>query len=178
MEASVTQFRERMACLADHSRFRIVITLAAGEQCVSAIARGVGLSQSCTTRHLQALQRRGLVQGRRQGREVYFRVCAEEPEIRLVVEAARGSELPLQPPHSETGTVRRKPSAGPPAHGPVSPGSPVAANSGPGREASRASSNPAGFAPAFDRESADDEISDAPVRPTPFRSNDLEDFLL
>ena len=183
MEASVVQFRERMACLADHSRFRIVITLADGEQCVSAIARGVGLSQSCTTRHLQALQRRGLVQSRRQGREVYFSVCAKEPEIRLVVEAARGGDLAVQLPRSRRGTSR-----------PASVARSSDGGSASGRANRAARSESAGtapapqpdsnsdgmdIAPAFDRESVDDGIpEDDPVRPPLFRSNDLEDFLL
>lgn len=80
-------FRERMACLADQSRFRIVLALAGAEQCVSALAREVGLSQSCTTRHLQALSRRGLVRGSRRGKQVIFSVCLDAREIRWVVES-------------------------------------------------------------------------------------------
>lgn len=80
-------FRERMACLADESRFRIVLALAGAEQCVSELARTVGLSQSCTTRHLQSLARRGLVQGSRRGRQVVFALCFDTQEIRLVLRA-------------------------------------------------------------------------------------------
>lgn len=183
MEASVVQFRERMACLADLSRFRIVITLSEGEQCVSAIARGVGLSQSCTTRHLQALQRRGLVQGRRQGREVYFSVCANEPEIRLVVEAARGGDLAVQLSHPKPDKLRRSGAARASGRGSVPASSirpssprPVPRDAAPGPD-----SNPdaVSFVPAFDRETViEDAPGDGPVRPAPFRTNDLEDFLL
>lgn len=80
-------FRDRMACLADESRFRIVLALAAAEQCVSDLARSVGLSQSCTTRHLQALARRGLVRGDRRGRQVVFALQLDAPEIRVVLQA-------------------------------------------------------------------------------------------
>lgn len=76
-----------MACLADQSRFRIVFALAGAEQCVSDLARQVGLSQSCTTRHLQSLARRGLVRGSRRGRQVVFSLCFDSPEIRLVLGA-------------------------------------------------------------------------------------------
>lgn len=74
-----------MACLADESRFRIVLALSATEQCVSDLARRVGLSQSCTTRHLQALSRRGLVNGSRRGRQVVYALVVGAPEIRILL---------------------------------------------------------------------------------------------
>lgn len=73
--------RRIFACLGDPSRFRLVSTLIASEFCVTDLARQVGLSQSCTTRHLQALQREGLVAGIRQGKRVMFRVRTDEPMI-------------------------------------------------------------------------------------------------
>jgi DNA-binding transcriptional ArsR family regulator len=47
------------------------------DRCVGELAVAVGLSQSCTTRHLQALERVGLVKGHREGRRVRFRLQAE-----------------------------------------------------------------------------------------------------
>ena len=73
--------RRIFACLGDPSRFRLVATLIASEFCVTDLAREVGLSQSCTTRHLQALQREGLVAGIRRGKRVMFRVRTDEPMI-------------------------------------------------------------------------------------------------
>ncbi len=66
-----------MACLGETSRFRLARALMGGERCVSELAVEVGLSQSCTTRHLQALSREGLVRRRRDGRRVLFRLRAE-----------------------------------------------------------------------------------------------------
>lgn len=88
MVADPQEFRKRMACLADASRFRIVLALAGSRLCVSDLARSVGLSQSCTTRHLQSLARCGLVERRRDGRQVRFDLRRDEPEIRVVLEAA------------------------------------------------------------------------------------------
>jgi DNA-binding transcriptional ArsR family regulator len=88
MNDEASRFRQRIACISDSSRFEIVLLLSAGDLCVSAVARRIGRSQSCTTRHLQALQRLGLVRGRRDGKQVLFEVCATEPEIRMVIEAA------------------------------------------------------------------------------------------
>ncbi len=73
--------RGMFACLGDASRFRIVATLAAGERCVSELAREVALSQSCTTRHLQTLKRSGLVSGERRGKRVVFRLLADDPQV-------------------------------------------------------------------------------------------------
>ena len=182
MKAAVTQFRDRMACLADPSRFSIVLVLAGGEQCVSAIAREVGLSQSCTTRHLQALQRLGLVRGERRGREVMFVVCGEEPEIRLVVEAARHAEgltadgaVALFPGGSMPRGVRKDP---------AEKGTPASRKRVRAAEdfvpAVKDAGRPAAAsAPAFDRDVADDDGEEYVPRPV-FRrpSSDLEDFLL
>lgn len=77
-----------LACIGDRSRFRVVTALVAGEYCVSDLAREVGLSQSCTTRHLQTLQREGLVSRVRQGKRVIFRLRDDEPEINGLLEWA------------------------------------------------------------------------------------------
>jgi DNA-binding transcriptional ArsR family regulator len=70
-----------LACLGVSSRFRLVRALAAADRCVGELAEEVGLSQSCTTRHLQALERVGLVKGRREGRRVRFRLRADAPGL-------------------------------------------------------------------------------------------------
>ena len=70
-----------LACLGVSSRFRLVRALAVADRCVGELAEAVGLSQSCTTRHLQALERVGLVKGHREGRRVRFRLRAEAPGL-------------------------------------------------------------------------------------------------
>jgi ArsR family transcriptional regulator, virulence genes transcriptional regulator len=76
-----THTRPVLACLGVASRFRLVRALAVADRCVGELAEAVGVSQSCTTRHLQALERVGLVKGRREGRRVRFRLRAEAPAI-------------------------------------------------------------------------------------------------
>ena len=73
--------RPVLACLGVSSRFRLVQALAETDRCVGELAVAVGLSQSCTTRHLQALERVGLVKGRREGRRVRFSLRAEAPGL-------------------------------------------------------------------------------------------------
>jgi DNA-binding transcriptional ArsR family regulator len=83
-----------LACLGVSSRFRLVRALAAADRCVGELAVEVGLSQSCTTRHLQALERVGLVKGRREGRRVRFRLRADAPGLsELLSWALSGGEL-------------------------------------------------------------------------------------
>jgi ArsR family transcriptional regulator len=82
-----------MACLGDASRFRLVQALINGPRCVTELAVEVGLSQSCTTRHLQALERRNVVMGSRDGKRVLYRLCAEDPGLRALLSWA----LPPEP---------------------------------------------------------------------------------
>jgi DNA-binding transcriptional ArsR family regulator len=81
MNGSPSRSRDLLACLGDASRRRIVERLARGERCVTELARDVALSQSCTTRHLQALRRAGLVSGTREGRRILFRLRLDDPAV-------------------------------------------------------------------------------------------------
>ncbi len=69
-----------LQCLGDESRFRVMTELVRGDRCVTELATLVGLSQSCTTRHLQVLERAGLVSSARSGKRVVFCV-RDEPRV-------------------------------------------------------------------------------------------------
>jgi DNA-binding transcriptional ArsR family regulator len=94
MEKAVLRVRRLMSCLGDPSRFRLVRTLLERERCVTELAAAVGLSQSCTTRHLQALQREGLVRGKRDGKRVMFRLCLDEPRASALLRWATQARFP------------------------------------------------------------------------------------
>lgn len=51
----------------------MLLLLSGVDRSVSQLAKAVRLSQSCTTRHLQSLERAGLVKGVRDGKRVVFR---------------------------------------------------------------------------------------------------------
>lgn len=70
-----------MACLGEESRFRLVQALIGGARCVTDLAAEVGLSQSCTTRHLQSLERRRVVSGTRDGKRVLYRIREDDPGL-------------------------------------------------------------------------------------------------
>jgi len=75
-----------LASLADPSRLRVLGVLAEGDYCVTEVAVRVGLSQSCTTRHLQTLQRAGVLNRVRDGKRVRFRIRRDDPAIERLVE--------------------------------------------------------------------------------------------
>jgi DNA-binding transcriptional ArsR family regulator len=126
-----------MSCLGDPSRFHLVRQLARGERCVSDLARRIGRSQSCTTRHLQALQREQIVRGERAGKRVLFHLRLDEPQIGALlawVMAARperpggpGIGSPRPTHGADLHTDRTAPYGGPPAtRPPARPGAPRA----------------------------------------------------
>ena len=63
----------------------MLLLLSGVERSVSQLARAVRLSQSCTTRHLQALERAGLVKGVRDGKRVVFRPSPRDATARGVL---------------------------------------------------------------------------------------------
>ncbi len=89
--------RRLMACLSDASRYRIALTLKEREMCVTELAGEVGLSQSCTTRHLQALGRDGLVHRRRDGKRVLFRLDDDSARVSALLEWIERGAAPKPP---------------------------------------------------------------------------------
>ena len=84
-----------LSCLGGPSRYRLVRELLDGERCVSDLAAGIGLSQSCTTRHLQALERERLVVRVRDGKRVMVRLRLEEPGVPALLDLALQSGAPI-----------------------------------------------------------------------------------
>jgi DNA-binding transcriptional ArsR family regulator len=81
-----------LGALADPSRFEMLKQLCSGEKCVSELGQASSVSQSCATRHLQSLERAGLVSSRRAGKRVSYQLSIPEPAVRdLVAWAVRGS---------------------------------------------------------------------------------------
>lgn len=77
MDFAPDPLQARLRVLADPSRFRILQRLRGGVQPVGALAVAVGLSQSCTTRHVQALERARLVTRSPRGRLVEVALTAD-----------------------------------------------------------------------------------------------------
>jgi len=87
--------RRAISCLGHRSRFSMVERLARGGCCVTELAGEVALSQSCTTRHLQVLERAGLVVGTREGKRVVYRLRRDASELDGLLGWALGIEPPV-----------------------------------------------------------------------------------
>jgi ArsR family transcriptional regulator len=84
LEALTTLFR----ALSDQTRLRIMALLSQGESCVCEIHESLGIPQPTASRHLAYLRKAGIVQDRRQGLWVYYRLSEQaDPVVRGVVGA-------------------------------------------------------------------------------------------
>ena len=68
--------------LGDETRLRIVALLSHGELCVCHFQEALGLSQPNISRHLAVLRAAGIVEDRRKGSWVYYRLLPQENEDR------------------------------------------------------------------------------------------------
>ncbi len=183
MDLSERRARRLLACLGDPSRFRLARCLLDGERCVTDLAVEVGLSQSCTTRHLQALQREGVVLGSRDGKRVMFRLCRELPDVGALLEwaliAGATDELSLP-----IAGARLHPDTGTPGWVPSRPNTSreAASAAAPGTESSRLSaveavSNPGLVGPVEPGSEEPGEATAPAESRRPVRE-ELEDYLL
>jgi len=63
--------------VADGSRVRILMALEGRELCVCQVIAMLGLAPSTVSRHLAVLQQAGLIESRKEGRWVYYRLPDE-----------------------------------------------------------------------------------------------------
>ncbi len=81
--AKATLFRT----LGHPARVRILELLRDGEQPVGALQEALGLESGGTSQHLAALRRASLVETRREGTSVFYRVA--DPEVFVLLETGR-----------------------------------------------------------------------------------------
>lgn len=65
---------ELFRAFSDTSRVRIVSALMDGEMNISALAEAVGISESAVSHHMRGLRQMRMVQSRRDGKEVFYRI--------------------------------------------------------------------------------------------------------
>jgi DNA-binding transcriptional ArsR family regulator len=73
-EHTAAHVAELFRAFSDTSRVRILSALALKELNVSALAEIVGISESAVSHHMRSLRQMGLVNARRDGKEVYYRI--------------------------------------------------------------------------------------------------------
>jgi len=74
--------------LGDDTRVRIVALLTHGELCSCHVEQALSLSQPNASRHLAILKNAGIIEGRREGTWVYYKLAAQEDPARKKLLAA------------------------------------------------------------------------------------------
>jgi ArsR family transcriptional regulator len=88
-DADLADLEGALKALADGTRLRILGLLAAGEICVCHIHESLGLPQSKVSRHLAYLRRAGLVEARKEGIWVHYRLGKSTALVDLLVSSVR-----------------------------------------------------------------------------------------
>jgi ArsR family transcriptional regulator, arsenate/arsenite/antimonite-responsive transcriptional repressor len=88
------RFIDITAALADENRVRALLSLRRGELCMCQITEMLGLAPSTVSKHLSLLKQAGLVEARKDGRWMYFRIADDEttaPEAHAALQWAIAS---------------------------------------------------------------------------------------
>lgn len=75
LQARADYVAGRLALVANAKRLLILCELSKGEQSVGALQLAVGLSQSAMSQHLAKLREAGMVETRREGQTIFYRIC-------------------------------------------------------------------------------------------------------
>src|ERR1700756_2235031 len=78
--------------LAHAHRLELLEHLGQGERSVEELATRTGLTMANTSRHLQLLRRAALVEGRREGKRVFYRLSGEDAVVALLQSLSRVGE--------------------------------------------------------------------------------------
>src|SRR5262250_1886651 len=78
--AEVRSMSRLFKALGDETRLRIVALLSHGELCVCHLEDALGISQPNASRHLAVLRNAGVVEPRRNGNWVYYRLVEQTDE--------------------------------------------------------------------------------------------------
>ena len=88
MKPPLNQLETLFKALADSTRLRILGLLLTGEVCVCHIHDSLRITQPKASRHLAYLRRAGLVDSRRQGLWIYYRLSdSSDPIVRTIRQA-------------------------------------------------------------------------------------------
>lgn len=83
LEAQATAAAGMLSALANPKRLMLLCVLLEREMSVGDLAEQVGLSQSALSQHLARMRLQGIVEARREGQSVYYRVA--DPAVREVI---------------------------------------------------------------------------------------------
>jgi ArsR family transcriptional regulator len=79
-------------CLGHPLRLRLLEALETGEQTVSQLQDYSGATQAAVSQQLATMRGRGIVDCRREGANVYYRIV--EPKVHLILDCIRQCDVP------------------------------------------------------------------------------------
>jgi ArsR family transcriptional regulator, virulence genes transcriptional regulator len=83
-EANATRVADILRALANERRLMLLCKLVEwGEASVGSLGQAVGLSQSATSQHLAKMREEGIVDFRRDGQTLWYRVAEQRTELLL-----------------------------------------------------------------------------------------------
>jgi len=91
MPRSAERQLELLGCLADRTRFRILLMLRDREICVCDITKELKAEQSLISHHLQALRKCGFVKSVREGKNIRYKL-ADPSIIKLLTKVEEVSD--------------------------------------------------------------------------------------
>jgi ArsR family transcriptional regulator len=109
MEKRLSGLETFFKALADTTRLRILGLLLTGEVCVCHIHESLRIPQPKASRHLAYLRRAGLVQARRQGLWMHYRMAElPDPVLRALSETLRHALTHLDAVHKDADRLQKK----------------------------------------------------------------------
>src|SRR3954466_14461452 len=95
--------------LADATRLRILGLLLTGEVCVCHIHESLRISQPKASRHLAYLRKAGLVEARREGLWMHYRIAdLPDPVLQSIADAVRHALMHLEIGHKDAARLQKK----------------------------------------------------------------------
>lgn len=109
LQASAEKACMLLKVLANADRLVLLCRLAQGEFCVGELEEDVGIRQPTLSQQLTVLRTEGLVDTRRQGKHIYYRLISEDAEAVMQVLHSRlcGAALPANPPSGAPPSQRK-----------------------------------------------------------------------
>lgn len=83
LEAKAEEVARVLTAMANPKRLLVLCNLLEGEQSVGALAETVGLAQAALSQHLSKMRALGLVETRRDGQTIYYRLASTEVRVLL-----------------------------------------------------------------------------------------------
>ena len=104
---SITQISEQIAApltaIASPQRISILLAIGTGEACVCHLEAALGLRQAYISQHLMALRKADILQDRREGRYIFYRL-KDASLLELITTSARLSGLSAESVSALTNT--------------------------------------------------------------------------